>query len=133
VSCFKIYSVLSLFVSGLVYTTWWIRFKMVLFMVCVNSDMIKLWTICEDLSKLYVASRCPYGCSNWVREESNFSNSNLRLYKPCFEIAVVMTNHLLWYYKLHNTHIKCHGKLHDHTKLWYSQGYFVQDNFCANI
>jgi hypothetical protein len=19
-------------------------------------------------------SRCPYGCSNWVREESNFSN-----------------------------------------------------------
>jgi hypothetical protein len=81
-------------------------------------------------------SGCPfiYGCSNWVREEFNFSNSNLRLrlYKPCFEIAVVMTNNLIWYYKLQNTHIKCHGKLHDHTKLWYSQGYFVQDNFCAN-
>jgi hypothetical protein len=72
---------------------------MVLFMVCVNLDMIKFWTISEELSKLYVAGRdvLMHGCSNWVREESNFSNSNLRLrlYKPCFEIAVVMTNNLI--------------------------------------
>jgi hypothetical protein len=57
-------------------------------MVCVNSDMIKLWTISEELSKLYVAGR----------EDSNFSNSNLRLrlYKPCLEIALVMTNNLIY-------------------------------------
>jgi hypothetical protein len=61
--------------------------------------MIKLWTIREDLSKLFVAGRdvLMVAPTAWVREESNFSNSNLRLrlYKPRFEIAVVITNNLI--------------------------------------
>jgi hypothetical protein len=72
---------------------------MVLFMICVNLDTITLWTISEELSKpmwLVEMSLITYGCSNWVREESNFSNRtfSFRLYKPCFKIAVVMTNQL---------------------------------------
>ena len=56
-------------------------------MACVNLDTIRLRAIREGCRSLCGWSGCPYGRSNWIKKESNFSNSTLN---PLYSTSLAM-------------------------------------------